>query len=95
VIAEGLSVRAAEELVRTAGAAGSQAMAQLAQAAQRRQATPYDHLQRRLTDALATRVRIRGTAKRGRIVIDYAGTDDLERLLQVLGRGTGQALANE
>ncbi|MDQ3538508.1 MAG: ParB/RepB/Spo0J family partition protein [Actinomycetota bacterium] len=95
VIAEGLSVRATEELVRMAGDDATAAMAQLAHTAQRRRATPYDDLQRRLTDALATRVQIRGTARRGRIVIDYAGSEDLQRLLQVLGRGTGQALASE
>jgi hypothetical protein len=36
-------------------------------------------LQRELEEALDTRVRISG-GTRGRIVIDYAGADDLERL---------------
>ena len=95
VIAGELSVRATEELVRVACADATATMGQLAQSAQRRRHTPYDDLQRRLTDALATRVQIRGTARRGRIVIDYAGTEDLQRLLHVFGRGTGQALAGE
>jgi len=95
VIAEELSVRATEELVRMAGADAAATVEQLARSAQRRRHTPYDDLQRRLTDALATKVQIRGTARRGRIVIDYAGSEDLQRLLQVLGRGTGEALASE
>ncbi|MDQ3528655.1 MAG: ParB/RepB/Spo0J family partition protein [Actinomycetota bacterium] len=95
VIAEELSVRATEELVRMADADAAATVEQLARSAQRRRQAPYDDLQRRLTDALATKVQIRGTARRGRIVIDYAGSEDLQRLLQVLGRGTGQALASE
>ncbi len=95
VIAEELSVRATEELVRMADADAAATVEQLARSAQRRRHAPYDDLQRRLTDALATKVQIRGTARRGRIVIDYAGSEDLQRLLQVLGRGTGQALASE
>jgi ParB family chromosome partitioning protein len=90
VIAEGLSVRATEELVRRLSEdAGDGALADLADAARRRRRSPYDHLQRRLTDALATSVAITGTAKRGRVVIDYAGPEDLQRLLDVLARGTG------
>jgi ParB family chromosome partitioning protein len=33
---------------------------------------------------LDTRVTISGTAKRGRIVIDYAGADDLQRIVDLL-----------
>ena len=90
VIAEGLSVRATEELVKTlTGSADDAARDALADRAKRRAATPYGHLERRLTDALATSVEIKGTAKRGRVVIDYSGPEDLQRLLDVLARGTG------
>jgi ParB family chromosome partitioning protein len=97
VVAEGLSVRATEELVRRllAKQDGASAMADLAAAARRRKASPYEGLQQRIGDVLGTRVRIKGTAGRGRIVIDYSGAADLERLLQVLGRGTGEQLLSE
>lgn len=89
IAAEGLSVRATEELVRQLVAAGDDGHGP---AARTPAETPYAHVQQRLTDALATRVRITGTPRRGRVVIDYAGPEDLERLLAVLGRGTGEDL---
>jgi ParB family transcriptional regulator, chromosome partitioning protein len=97
VVAEGLSVRATEELVRKLAekADAEASMDALAKAARDRHRSPYEGLQTRLADALATRVRIRGTARRGRIVIDYAGQADLERLLGVLSRGTGEDLLSE
>ncbi|HVM00710.1 MAG TPA: ParB/RepB/Spo0J family partition protein [Egibacteraceae bacterium] len=99
VVAEGLSVRATEELVRRLLAApsgdGRDALDALGRAAAQRAASPYASLQRRLSDVLATRVRIAGTPKRGRLVIDYAGQEDLERLLAVLARGTGEDLLSE
>ena len=77
VAGEGLSVRATEELVRRLLAAEDekpeQTIEDLATAAKARQRQPYGEAQRRLEDALGTRVTISGTARRGRIVIDYAG----------------------
>lgn len=88
VIAEGLSVRATEHLVRTL--LGDRDSADdLAAAAKRRSLSPYAHVQRTLTDALATSVTIKGTPTRGRVIIDYAGPEDLQRLLDVLAKGTG------
>ena len=90
VIADGLSVRATEALVRslldddTDGAQRG-----LAASAKSRSTSPYAHLQRTLGDALATSVAIKGTPQRGKVVIDYAGPEDLQRLLDVLARGTG------
>lgn len=96
VIAEELSVRATEELVRRLLASDSgTSMADLAAAAKARRASPFEGLQRRLSDALATKVQIKGSARRGRLVIDYAGQADLERLLDILGRGTGEDLLEE
>lgn len=89
VIEEGLSVRATEELVRERLTATEDP------APGNRRPSPYAGLQQRLSDALATRVQITGTARRGRVVIDYAGQEDLERLLSVLGRGTGENLLQE
>ena len=94
IAAEGLSVRATEELVRRLSADESpeETADALARRAAARAETPYAHVQARLTDALATKVSITGTPRRGRIVIDYAGREDLERLLEVIGRGTGEDL---
>jgi ParB family transcriptional regulator, chromosome partitioning protein len=40
-------------------------------------------------------VEVKGSARRGRIVIEYAGAADLQRLLDILGRGSGHNLAAE
>jgi ParB family chromosome partitioning protein len=80
ILAQGLSVRAAEEL------------AQASSPAPRRKAggsrSAVDPNLQRLIDALRqrlqTRVRIQGQASRGRIEIEYFGSDDLERIAGVL-----------
>jgi ParB family transcriptional regulator, chromosome partitioning protein len=94
VVAEGLSVRATEELVRTLLERPDPSALDGARGRGRRQ-SPYQGLQRRIADALSTKVEIRGTARRGRVVIDYAGSADLERLLGILSKGTGRDLLAE
>jgi ParB family chromosome partitioning protein len=90
IVSEGLSVRAAERLVRRLLDE---------QVAQDRpadfQPSPFGGLQERLSDVFATKVRITGTARRGQVVIDFSGQDDLQRLLGVLEGGVGMGLQRE
>jgi len=97
VVAEDLSVRQTEELVRKLLAGGdlSTAMTSLAAAAAARNASPLGGLADRLSDVLATKVAIKGTARRGKLVIEYSGSDDLDRLLGILSTGTGEDLREE
>jgi ParB family chromosome partitioning protein len=90
ILAEGLSVRAAEELVR-------RLLKQVAEPSERPtvERGPYLGLQRRLSDVFATKVRITGSANRGQVVIDFSGRDDLQRLLGVLEGGVGDGLQRE
>jgi ParB family chromosome partitioning protein len=88
-IAESLSVRATEELVRTLAAAGTS----LAARAQRTRegvaaSRPAGILEveSRLSDILETRVRIETRGGRGRIEIEFADTDDLDRIWRLLAR---------
>lgn len=96
VVAEGMSVRATEELVRTIAErqarSADAAMGDLASAAKRRRRSTFAHVEERLVDALATKVEIKGSVKRGRVVIEFSGAEDLERLLEILGRGSGRDL---
>jgi ParB family transcriptional regulator, chromosome partitioning protein len=80
VAARALSVRATEELVRRERDGKS-----AKPAAPGKSASVRD-LEEKLTRALGSRVRIeeRGGGKAGRIEIDYADLDDLDRLLDVL-----------
>ncbi len=85
VVADGLSVRAAEELARSAGAATRPA---------RRRSPSRDavdpNLQAlldRLRDHLKTRVRITGTPQRGKLEIDFFGPEELHRVASAILEG--------
>lgn len=90
ILADGLSVRATERLIRTL-----LEQRDAPASAQEERPAPYVGLQERLSDAFATKVRITGTAKRGQVVIDFSGQDDLQRLLGMLEGGIGAGLAQE
>ncbi|MDR1711061.1 MAG: ParB/RepB/Spo0J family partition protein [Propionibacteriaceae bacterium] len=82
IVAEGLSVRSVEELV-------SVGEAEPKQPTQRKQAASsasdlMSQVQSDLSERLDTRVTVAGSPKRGRIVIEYAGEDDLRRLSDIL-----------
>lgn len=84
IVAEGLSVRRAEEEARTLGAAVRPARKA------RRAADVLDADTARVVDALRTRlqtkVQLRGNAARGRLEIEYYGPEELHRLVErILG----------
>jgi ParB family chromosome partitioning protein len=80
IVNDGLSVRAAEQLGRPAGA--------LSTTRPRRERTPRDPNLQRVIDALRqrlqTRVKIQGDGSRGRFEIEYYGADDLGRIAGIL-----------
>jgi ParB family chromosome partitioning protein len=80
IVAEGLSVRTTEELV-TLGVPKSKRKQQRMVA---RPAAELEAIAAQLAEALDTRVKISGSAKRGRIVVDFAGLDDLNRIIDLL-----------
>ncbi|CAN5687819.1 ParB/RepB/Spo0J family partition protein [soil metagenome] len=79
--AEGISVRETEELVRR-----YQAMTPSANKGVRPQTRPpiATEAQRRLSEYLQTRVRVDVGKRKGRIVMDFVSTDELERLLRII-----------
>lgn len=85
IVAEGLSVRATEELVALGEAPVEPQM--------RRRSAPSAHqgelnsLATRLADRFDTRVKVTMGAKRGRITVDFASLEDLERILESLAPG--------
>jgi len=91
-VAEGLSVRAVEQAVRARTATPPD---QGEAAAETRAAAPVARLrppgllelEQLLADHLDTRVKVEMGAKRGRVVIDFATLDDLERLYRVMVEG--------
>jgi ParB family transcriptional regulator, chromosome partitioning protein len=87
IVAEGLSVRATEEMVALA-VAGEEAGKP---GSQRRRAKPHapglDELAEKLSDRFDTRVKVDLGRNKGKITIEFATVDDLERIVAIIGLG--------
>ncbi len=83
VVAEGLSVRATEEMV-TLGER-DQPVGAPTRRGPREPSERARVVAETLTDRLDTRVRVDGGQKRGRITIDFASAEDLDRIAALLG----------
>lgn len=81
VVAEGLSVRGTEELVSMGGVEEPA----LRVGTPRERDADLDALAVRLGDLLDTRVSINSGRRRGRLTVEFAGADDLHRILDRLG----------
>ena len=83
IVAEGLSVRATEEAVSLALAEGAPANKVV------RRTKPHSpglsELADRLSDHFETRVRVDIGRRKGRILIEFATVDDLERIVAMIG----------
>ena len=87
VIEEGLSVRATEKLVQAkkAGAPAPSAQSPGSRKLAASDASAVAGIEKRLTSHFGARVALQHTPKKGKIVIAYAGNDDLQRILEKLG----------
>jgi ParB family chromosome partitioning protein len=85
VIEEGLSVRLTEKLGKTVKAPGAGKSAGRKGALPARETAAVENIQKRLSAHLGARVAVIHTAKKGRIVIEYRGNSDLQRILERLG----------
>lgn len=83
IVAEGLSVRSTEEIV-TMGDVVAPEMRRRPRA--HAQQNELDTIALRLADALDTRVKVTMGARRGRMTIDFATLDDLNRILGLINR---------
>ncbi len=86
VIEEGMSVRATEQWIqgrKSASAAASHANKGRGVAPM--EAEAIASIEKKLVSRLGARVALRHSPKKGRIVITYAGNDDLHRILEKLG----------
>jgi ParB family chromosome partitioning protein len=81
IVSEGLSVRAIEEIISSGAPKGQSTK----KPKQTKSATPeLQEIAERIGDALDTRVSIQGSAKKGTIVIEFAGAEDLKRITKAL-----------
>jgi ParB family chromosome partitioning protein len=81
IVTEGLSVRATEEIISSGAPKGLSTK----KPKQTKSASPeLQEIAERIGDALDTRVSIQGSAKKGTIVIEFAGAEDLKRITKAL-----------
>ena len=86
IIEEALSVRVAEKLALGAKtAAGVPARKTAKPGLSSKDASTVAGIEKKLTSHLGARVAVLHTPKKGRIVIEYRGNEDLQRLLEKLG----------
>jgi ParB family chromosome partitioning protein len=84
IVAEGLSVRATEEIVAVGEADGRE---RVRVARPRRPTAPgLTEIADRLSDRLETRVRIEAGKAKGKVTIEFATLDDLRRIVDVIER---------
>ncbi|MFD7917947.1 ParB/RepB/Spo0J family partition protein [Streptomyces sp. NPDC059740] len=92
IVAEGLSVRAVEELVTLLGSRSKAATKAKGPRAGARVSPALSDLASRLSDRFETRVKVDLGQKKGKIVVEFASMDDLERILGTLAPGEGKVL---
>ena len=84
IVAEGLSVRATEELVALHRAGHAEKKASRRAAMPRVTAPAISELADKLSDAFDTRVRVELGRRKGKITVEFASVDDLERIVAVM-----------
>jgi len=84
VVRESLSVRAVEDAVRQRNEAGSPAVAASPAPTTRLRPPGFLELEELLSDHLHTRVKVEMGAKRGRVVVEFATLEDLERIYRAM-----------
>jgi ParB family chromosome partitioning protein len=90
IVAEGLSVRAVEEIV----AVGVEQEPKPRRTAERQPVTPaLTELADRLSDAFDTRVKVELGQRKGKLVVEFASLEDLERIIATMSPEWAQDLS--
>ncbi|MGV9701994.1 ParB/RepB/Spo0J family partition protein [Streptomyces sp. NPDC003483] len=92
IVAEGLSVRAVEEIVTLMGSRPQTSPRSKGPRAGARLSPALSDLATRLSDRFETRVKVDLGQKKGKITVEFASMDDLERILGSLAPGEGPVL---
>lgn len=79
IISEGLSVRAVEEIISKNAPKSKKKLITVTSSI-----VEFNELAERMGDALDTRVTIQGSVKKGSIVIEFAGSEDLKRITKAI-----------
>ncbi|WP_053762780.1 ParB/RepB/Spo0J family partition protein [Streptomyces sp. AS58] len=92
IVAEGLSVRAVEEIVTLMGSRPTAVQRSKGPRAGTRVSPALSDLATRLSDRFETRVKVDLGQKKGKITVEFASMEDLERILGSLAPGEGPVL---
>ncbi|MDT9681903.1 ParB/RepB/Spo0J family partition protein [Streptomyces sp. TRM76323] len=92
IVAEGLSVRAVEEIVTLMASEPRKAAKAKGPRAGARVSPALSELATRLSDRFETRVKVDLGQKKGKIVVEFASMEDLNRILGTLAPGEGRVL---
>ncbi|GAA3012280.1 ParB family chromosome partitioning protein [Streptomyces fulvorobeus] len=92
IVAEGLSVRAVEEIVTLMGSSPTSSAKPKGPRAGGRLSPALSDLATRLSDRFETRVKVDLGQKKGKIVVEFASMEDLDRILGSLAPGEGRVL---
>ncbi|WFB08466.1 ParB/RepB/Spo0J family partition protein [Streptomyces sp. LX-29] len=92
IVAEGLSVRAVEEIVTLMGKRPESNRKAKGPRAGARVSPALSDLATRLSDRFETRVKVDLGQKKGKIVVEFASMEDLERILGTMAPGEGRVL---
>ncbi|GAA1893971.1 ParB/RepB/Spo0J family partition protein [Streptantibioticus ferralitis] len=92
IVAEGLSVRSVEEIVALMAAEPSSTKKPKGPRAGRRLSPALTDLATRLSDRFETRVKVDLGQRKGKIVVEFASIEDLERILGEIAPGEGRVL---
>ncbi|MFE2584441.1 ParB/RepB/Spo0J family partition protein [Streptomyces sp. NPDC059378] len=95
IVAEGLSVRAVEEIVTLMGSRPQTAQRSKSPRAGGRVSPALSDLATRLSDRFETRVKVDLGQKKGKITVEFASMEDLERILGSLAPGEGPVLQQD
>lgn len=93
IVAEGLSVRAVEEIVTLMGSTSKTRPRK--PRAGKRISPSLEQLAGRLSDRYETRVKVDLGQKKGKIVVEFASMEDLERILTQMAPGVGRVLDSD
>lgn len=85
IVAEGLSVRATEEAVALANASDAPDRPAASRRRNKPRSPALDELANRLSDRFDTRVKVDLGRNKGKITIEFATVDDLERIVDLIG----------
>ncbi|MCN9242056.1 ParB/RepB/Spo0J family partition protein [Streptomyces sp. RY43-2] len=92
IVAEGLSVRAVEEIVTLMGSRPQSATRSKGPRAGSRVSPALNELATRLSDRFETRVKVDLGQKKGKITVEFASMEDLKRILGTLAPGEGPVI---